>query len=230
MSVAPLQAPRRTRGAAGARHRLSTHSPRIRAALTPARIARRRTMVVWSKWVLPLLALLLLGAVALYPEFDRTRDRARVAFHRVSAEVEGSKMIEPHYRGLDERGRPYTITAATAEQVSADRVNMTDPKGDITLENGTWMQVQSKDGVYIQKANQLDLSNDVFVYRDDGVTMHTPAASLDLKAGAGAGSEPVHAEGPFGTLDAQDGFSIVDRGDVIRFNGPSRVVLNGDTP
>jgi lipopolysaccharide export system protein LptC len=35
----------------------------------------------------------------------------------------------------------------------------------------------------------------------------------------------VHAEGPFGTLDAQ-GFAVTDRGAVIQFPGPGRLLLN----
>jgi lipopolysaccharide export system protein LptC len=49
--------------------------------------------------------------------------------------------------------------------------------------------------------------------------------SMDLKSGAAASSQPVHAEGPFGTLDAQ-GFALVDKGAVVQFTGPARLVLN----
>jgi hypothetical protein len=35
-----------------------------------------------------------------------------------------------------------------------------------------------------------------------------------------------HAEGPFGTLDAQ-GFTATDGGTVIHFAGPGRLLLNG---
>jgi len=54
----------------------------------------------------------------------------------------------------------------------------------------------------------------------------TDSAAFDLWAGAVAGAEMVHAEWPFGTLDAQ-GFSFLDRGTVIQFTGPGRLVLNG---
>ncbi len=35
----------------------------------------------------------------------------------------------------------------------------------------------------------------------------------------------VHAEGPFGTLDAQ-GFTLTDKGSAIQFFGPGHLVLN----
>ena len=116
---------------------------------------------------------------------------------------------------------PTPLTAATAQQVSPERINLTTPKGDITLADGTWLMLQAKDGVFLQHSNQLDLSQDVILYRDDGTTVTTNSASIDLKNGAAAGAEPTHAEGPFGTLDAQ-GFTITDKGavDTVRRTSP----------
>ena len=132
----------------------------------------------------------------------------------------GATLTDAHYHGVDEHGRPYTVTAATAHQDEPDRVDLTVPKGDITLENGTWLMVQSKQGVYMQTDHQLDLSHDVMLYRDDGTTMMTDSASIDLKAGAAARHDPTHVEGPFGTLDAQ-GFTLTDKGAAIQFAGPA---------
>jgi lipopolysaccharide export system protein LptC len=141
----------------------------------------------------------------------------------------GATLTDARYRGVDEQGRPYTVTAATAEQVTQDRINLTAPKADIALANGTWLMLQSKHGVYLQNSNQLDLSKDVTLYRDDGTTVTSASASIDLKLGAAAGAEPTHAEGPFGTLDAK-GFTITDKGTAIQFIGPAHLVLNGSTP
>lgn len=90
---------------------------------------------------------------------DRVREQARVAFQRTSAG--GATVTDARYHGVDDKGRPYTVTAATAQQDGPDRVNLTMPKADITLGDGTWMMVQSKRGVYLQQSSQLDLSRDV---------------------------------------------------------------------
>jgi lipopolysaccharide export system protein LptC len=163
--------------------------------------------------------------IALWPEIDRATNKARLAMNHVSGELEGGMLVNARYNGVDETGRPYTITAATARQVDPERVAMSMPKGDITLENGTWLMLSAKDGTFMQHLNQLDLVNNVTLYRDDGTTMHTASASIDVKAGAAAGSEPTHVEGPFGTLDAQ-GFTVMDKGAAIDFPGPAHVVLN----
>jgi lipopolysaccharide export system protein LptC len=201
-------------------------STRDRMPPTPRRIARRRLLITVTKWVLPLAALALLALIALWPEIDRASTRARLTMNHVSGELDGGKVIDARYNGVDEKGRPYTVTAATAWQIDVERVGLTLPKGDITLENGTWLMLTSKEGTFIQHANQLDLVKEVTLYRDDGTTMHTESASIDLKAGAAAGSEPVHVEGPFGVLDAQ-GFTVMDKGTAIDFPGPAHVVLNG---
>jgi lipopolysaccharide export system protein LptC len=189
------------------------------------RAARRRISVGLAKRLLPVVALVLLSMVALWPELGQD-ERSRFTYRTRGVELESGQLTDVRYNGVDERGRPYTMTAATAHQVSPERINLADPKGDISLESGSWLMVQSRRGVYAQRDSQLDLSGDVVLYRDDGVTMTTDAATLDLKAGAATSSAQVHAEGPFGTLDAQ-GFALTDRGAVVQFTGPGRLVLNG---
>ncbi len=222
MNVQPLSAPRLTN------ERLLS-SGRSRAfKLSHRQIRRRRRFIAGTKWLLPALALALLASVALWPELEPSKGQGRFAFRRVAGQIEGARLTEAQYRGLDERGRPFTVTAAVANQINPERINLTRPKGDTTLENGTWLMGEGLEGVYMQHLGQLDLSHNVTLYRDDGTTMHTESASIDLKASAAAGNEAVHAEGPFGTLDAQ-GFALTDKGDVIQFVGPARLILNGQT-
>jgi lipopolysaccharide export system protein LptC len=192
----------------------------------PDSIARRQFAIGMAKWVLPGIAVVLLAAVAVWPELKHLTSAARTGLSRIAGEVEGGKLIEPRYNGVDEHGRPYTVTAATAWQIDGNRIGLTMPKGDITLENGTWLMISAKNGTFMQHLNQLDLVNDVTLYRDDGTTMRTHSAAIDMKAGAAAGSEDVHVEGPFGTLDAK-GFAVMDKGAAIDFPGPAHVVLNG---
>lgn len=221
MAVAPLSQPRPPR------ERLALAGPgRVRRAPAPGWIARRRFFVTLSKWLLPFFALMLLGSIALWPEFTRVADQGRVAFRRTfGGAPDSARLIEPRYRGVDERGRPYTVTADVAVQTGPERVDMTEPKGDMVLEGDTWVMVQSRRGVFIQQAGQLDLSGDVTLYRDDGTVLRSETASIDLKQAAAAGNDQTHAEGPFGVLDSQ-GFALTDKGAVIQFQGPARLVLN----
>lgn len=183
-------------------------------------------MVTLTKWLLPLLAVLLLGSIAAWPEFTRVTDQGRIAFRRAfSGDADSARLVEPRYRGVDERGRPYTLSAEVAVQAGQSRVNLTAPVADTVLESGTWLQVKSREGVFLQNSGELDLSGDVVLYRDDGTTLRTETAAVELKQGAAASNDQTHAEGPFGVLDSQ-GFVLMDKGAVIQFQGPSRLVLN----
>ena len=189
-------------------------------------LSRRRFFVSLSKRLLPLGALMLLSLVILWPEISR-HNPARVTYHITlggNAADQGS-MTKAHYEGIDQSDRPYTMTADKAVQTDTDTVLLTKPAGDMTMKNGTWLMVQSRDGVYHAKVQHLDLSNHVVLYRDDGTTVRTSKALVDLKAGTAAGHQPVNADGPFGTLDAR-GFSITDKGSELHFTGPAKLVLD----
>ena len=199
---------------------------RRRVPPSPRGMARRRFIVTSTKWLLPLIALLLLGAIAAWPEISRVSEQGRITFRRAFGLVtDSARMLQPRYHGASERGQPYTLTAASAIQLGPDRVNLDAPKGDVTLQGGSWLMVQAKEGVFIQHRSQLDLSHDVRLYRDDGVTMRTESATVDLKSGTATSAVMTHAEGPFGQLDSQ-GFTLVDKGAIVQFQGPARLVLN----
>lgn len=207
--------------------RLVAAQPQRRAPSSAA-IAWRRRAIGAVKWLLPLLALLLLSSIALWPEIARMRDHAQRGLRRaLQLEAEAGLMRDPRYHGIDERGRPYTVTASSAQQLGSNRVNLENPKGDLVTEGGTWVMGEAKRGVFIQHQSMMDLAQDVVLYREDGTRLYTDTATMDLKTGAAASADNTHAEGPFGTLDASEGFALVDKGAVIQFNGPSHLVLNG---
>src|SRR5947208_310948 len=96
---------------------------RERRAPSARRIALRRFTVFAAKLFLPLLALALLASIAAWPEIVKMTDSGRVAFRRAfSVEPDTGRMLQPHYRGLDQRGRPYTLTGAWASQSGPNRI------------------------------------------------------------------------------------------------------------
>lgn len=218
MSVSPTVPPRQ-----GAMY-FEASRPRRRITPTAWSMARRRLMLAAAKFILPVTALALLASIAMWPEIERLTDQARRSVSRLAAQVQTGLLFDPVYHGTDEHGQPYTVTAKQAREASADRVDLTQPKADVLLQSGRWMMVQSRQGVYRQKLDNMDLSGDVTLYRDDGLTLITDSANIDLARGGAAGSDRVHAEGPFGTLDAQ-GFTVLDRGTSIQFAGPGRLVM-----
>jgi lipopolysaccharide export system protein LptC len=188
---------------------------------------RRRRGIRVAKYVLPMVGLALLSSIALWPEIARNFDQSRVTWRRLAAiDPDAGQMLHPRYRGLDQRQHPYTISAEAAQRSGPERVNLLLPVGDMTLENGTWLLLRARTGVFMQHSNELDLARDVTLYRQDGTVMTSATATMNLKQGAATSDDFTHAEGPFGTLDAQ-GFTLVDKGEVVQFHGPAKLVLNG---
>ena len=191
-----------------------------------ASTARRRALVRVAKYVLPVVALALLSSIAMWPEIVRNIENGRVAWHDLAQIRTAGQMVNLRYHGMDGRDRPYTVSADAAQRVGPERINLVAPIGDVTMPNGTWIELRAKKGVFIQHTNELDLADAVMLYRQDGTFMFSDTATMNLKQGAATSNDYTHAEGPFGTLDAE-GFTLVDKGSVIQFKGPAKLVLNG---
>jgi lipopolysaccharide export system protein LptC len=202
---------------------------RERTALSVQQIARRRLAVRLAKRVLPGLALLLLAAIVLWPEFERSEDRSRYAFRRsIQPRSESLRVTAPRYQGVDDLNRPYTVTADLAQQVGAEeQLDLTQPRADILMTDGSWIYLQSETGRYDRPRDHLDLAGKVTIFHDNGTMLVTDGAAVDLAAGNGDGDKPVAAQGPFGTLTSE-GFALRERGAVVIFTGRAHAVLEGE--
>jgi lipopolysaccharide export system protein LptC len=220
-----LAAPGIERGQAGRRALLPS---RARVQLSAGAMARRRLLVRVAKLLLPVGALALLAAIALWPEFDSAEDRGRVAFRRVAqTTAEAMRISGARYQGVDEQNRPYNVTATSAtQQDESGLIDLAQPRADILLTNGAWMLLESRQGEYNRPQNQLFLQGDVTLWHDNGTTMKTEAAHIDVQAATADSDSPTAAQGPFGTLTSE-GFRMRERGQVVIFTGRSHAVLEG---
>jgi lipopolysaccharide export system protein LptC len=209
-----------------ARRRRALGFAPARAALDPAALARRRLVVAVLKRALPAAALAVLALIVLWPELSGVDDRVRLSYRKPDhAITDSARLVAPRYVGRDERGRPYELAAATAEQASGSQtVTLARPVGDMTLEDGAWVALQAETGWYQRDRALLDLEGEVTLFHDAGYEIRTARARIDLAAGRAEGDDPVAAQGPPGTLDGA-GFRLEERGAVVIFTGPARMVL-----
>ncbi|GBR46999.1 LPS export ABC transporter periplasmic protein LptC [Neokomagataea thailandica] len=202
---------------------------RDRAIPNAQDLARRRTVVAFAKKALPTLAILLLISIAAWPEVTHLVSQNRAAMREMARlRVESGNMEDAIYRGLDEHQRPYTISARITHQEGPDRVDLTNPVADIMLPDAGWAQIQADRGVYMQHEQTLNLDGHVVLYRDDGTLLNGPSADLDLKHDVVASHDSVHAEGPFGTEDAQ-GYFLDQHAGIMQFTGAGQTVRFDDS-
>jgi lipopolysaccharide export system protein LptC len=190
--------------------------------------AKRNRFVAVSKLLLPALAVGILVALVMAPTFHAgpAADRITYKVAAPAAANANSAMTGAQYRGVDDDGEPFTLTATKADQRNVSDIALSQPTGDITLTSGAWIELRSDSGNFDQKLQVLGLRGNVTLYRNDGTTMTGPDAKIDLKGGDATSASPVQAAGPFGTLTAQGGYAITDRGQDVVFNGPAVLLLN----
>ena len=139
---------------------------------------------------------------------------------------EGVTMLNARFSGFDSRNQPFLVTADVASQASENEsvVSLELPKADITLEDGTWVALSARDGLYDREKKTVDLVGQVSFFHDKGFELHTETAHFDLGKGTAKGREAVTGQGVFGQIDAT-GFDSFDQGDYIIFRGPTRLLL-----
>ena len=99
------------------------------------------------------------------------------------------------------------------------------PRADILLSDGTWVFVRAETARYDKPAQRLDAKGEVEVYHDEGLALFTDAATVQIDTGVVSSERPVAVQGGFGTLTAERGFTVTEKGAVVNFHGPSHAVL-----
>ncbi|SOD92561.1 LPS export ABC transporter periplasmic protein LptC [Caenispirillum bisanense] len=172
------------------------------------------------------IAVLLVVLVAIWPQLQTVEEEFRVKFASLKgASVDQIEMINARYFGTDEKNRPYAVTAARAVELPEDRVQLDNPKADMTLEDG-WVMLNGDTGIYDKTGKTLLLTGNVNVFQDEGNEFHTSTATIDVEAGDATGDEPVQGAGSFGWFTGE-GFELTDKGKRFKVTGKSKLVLTG---
>jgi lipopolysaccharide export system protein LptC len=193
----------------------------------PAHVRRHSFMVATMRLALPVIAAGLLAALALWSKLGFDTERFVLAVTTgASQRIESMSMNNAHFEGIDDKKRPFTLTAKTATQLDAtgDVIDLVQPQADMTMETGAWMTVSSDKGLYHRKAQLLDLGGEVNLFQDQGYEMHTHNMHVDLGKKTATGHEAVQGQGPSGDLTAE-GIQVEDGGKRLLLLGRSHLVL-----
>lgn len=193
-----------------------------------ASVEKYSRFVSTMKIVLPTVAVLLLALVIILPQL-RSAPEQLAGDVEISNDASGTtlSLINARYFGTDTAGQPFSVTAQSVRESSADKdnIDLAEPQADISLNDGTWLMVGADTGLYRRETQTLDLSGAVNLFQDQGYELHTESATIMLEQGRATSSSPVRTQGPFGVLESQ-GFELEDKGKVVHFTGPARLVLN----
>lgn len=206
--------------------------------IQPSRFPRRFTQtysrfVSMMKLLLPVVALVLIALVILWPHIGSDDLRFRIGFAAIKASVsKDPSMVNPRFVGTDSENKPYSITADLARSLgdvtskeNPANIELEMPKADITLDDGSWLVLTADTGMLIHSDKALNLEGSVNLFHDSGYEFRTEKAAIDLSKGIASGNLPIEGQGPFGVLNAE-GFKLVEKGKTIYFSGKSKLVLH----
>jgi lipopolysaccharide export system protein LptC len=179
------------------------------------------------KYILPVLATLLLVAVVAWPELSSDNDRFRIPQAVGPIGTSRPQVLNARVLGVDSKFRPFQITADTSALKNADGREfylLEQPKADIVLEDGTWVALTAIIGEYKENTKFLYLVGDVNVFHDAGHEFRTSKARFNLETRSASGDDPVEGQSPLGTLQSE-GFRIFDGGDRVLFTGKAQMFV-----
>lgn len=209
----------------------TTQNPPRDGGATPRRRYRPghgyTRFVTVMKVALPLLAAGLVALLAVWSQLNLQETRFTLGVTELAPDqIESLNMVNARFDGIDEKNRPYSVTAELVTQAgeSDDTIALTQPKADITLESGAWIALTAASGEFQRKAELLQLAGDVSLFHDRGFEMRTDSAQVDLAQGVASGNRPVIGQGPAGELQAE-GFRVSDDGQRIQFDGHARLLI-----
>lgn len=190
-------------------------------------VRRHTRFVAVMKYLLPLLAAGLVVMLALWSQIRIDEGRFRIGMTEVAPiEVDKLTMSNPRFEGIDDRNRPFTVTADEASQVkdNAEVVDLSRPQADMTMEDGAWVALSADKGQFRRDAELLALEGSVSLFQDRGYELHTDRVRIDFNAGTAVSDSPVFGQGPVGELTG-DGLKLSDKGAIIELTGDARIVF-----
>ncbi len=207
--------------AVGGRHQLRIG----RSPVSPA-TARRSRFVGLMKWVLPIIAFLLVAIVVVWPEVSKRAPTLRLTIADVNVSGPTIGMVKARYVGTDRDDQPFVITAdqATPRADDRDAIELDRLAADITLSDGRWLALSARAGLYHRTRETLRLEGPVTLFSDDGFQVSAERVDVDLATGVVVSDGPIEGQGPLGQLRARS-FEAIDRGQRLFFRGDVRMTI-----
>ena len=144
--------------------------------------------------------------------------------------VSGTKitMESPHLSGYSADRRPYELWAKTATQDVADpdHVELKTLRAKLLTEDQSTVILDARTGLFDNKAQTLDLHNDIFLQTSTGYEARLSQAFIDMAKNTVTSEEHVDVKLTNGTISA-DRLRIYGGGELVRFEG--NVVMNLDS-
>jgi lipopolysaccharide transport protein LptA/LPS export ABC transporter protein LptC len=130
-------------------------------------------------------------------------------------------MTAVRFFSKDDKNQPMTLVAKSVLETNPEKkiITLTEPSAEYVMENKTILTSSSSYGLAFQKEEYLYFEDEVDTKTNDGWTVKSRQVIYDYQKGILESEAPVRITGPDGTLTADNGFYITNKGQHITFNG-----------
>lgn len=197
---------------------LANWTPSRRLSLAQARRRSRRVVMLRTLF----LALAVVSAAALVGALaGNALDRGGRGTTSLNAS-EVVTMLNPRFSGRDAFGRPFVLTADTAQRQrgNSDVIELSNPR----LVDDQNRVVTAPRGLYDQRVQTLELFEQVRAEEADGYVFNSTQAKFFVTENRVEGAAPLEGSGPIGDVRA-DTYEILEDGASIRLTGRVRTTL-----
>jgi lipopolysaccharide export system protein LptC len=191
--------------------------------------ARHSRIVRMMRVILPALALLVMGLVALQAFMYEADDTLKLSFADTGALPDDGKMMSPELSFPFGKDNWFRATAGSAERDDGGRVVVTDIQSDMTAGGDGWFSLSARNGILDIKEEQVILSGGIEFFSSYGQEFRTESAILGTRDGTIKSQSEVTGQGPLGALRC-DGFSVSDSGSRIRCEGNVQMTFSRPVP
>lgn len=203
-----------------------TSRPSGRAGGAFAVAQRHSRRVRLLKGVLPVLALVMAGAFAV---FTIRAAPPGVSIESASASVSKGELVmaNPRLAGFTKDNLPYSMVARRAIQAikNEDIVRLEEIDARVPLSRTSWATIDTDRGVYDRVNNTLEITTPVNVTTTEGTSMKLEAAFLDIGKGLLTTDRPVDILLDGSRIEAQS-MTASDKGSRILFENRVKVTID----
>jgi len=144
----------------------------------------------------------------------------------IKESVTRNELLNPEFVSSDKKKQPYKITALKAIQgeKNKDLIMLEKPIGTMVLNNGNSVRMTSKTGAYRQDTERFFLEGDVLLQHEQGYSIQSSEAHIDLNKNYAWSEKAVIGRGPDISIEAE-GVQVDGKTGHIVFSGPAKLRL-----